>query len=201
MLSLENISHRFADHPLFSNITLQITEPRVLITGSNGSGKTTLLMIAAGLISPTSGTANFNGQAVKRLDVKKQIGISANKIVLPEFYIVREFLQFHCEQFGCALDEYWLHAFGLDVFLQTKVSDLSLGNHKKLSLLTAILHKPKLLLLDEPTNGLDTQARTALDSLFKGYTGQIIIASHDVIHDANYFERHINLNDETTEQA
>ncbi|MEP1871208.1 MAG: ATP-binding cassette domain-containing protein, partial [Paraglaciecola sp.] len=99
------------------------------------------------------------------------------------------------------LDEYWLHAFGLDVFLQTKVSDLSLGNHKKLSLLTAILHKPKLLLLDEPTNGLDTQARTALDSLFKGYTGQIIIASHDVIHDANYFERHFNLNDETTEQV
>ncbi|MEP2651682.1 MAG: ABC transporter ATP-binding protein [Paraglaciecola sp.] len=201
MLSLENISHRFANHSLFSNITLQITEPRILITGSNGSGKTTLLMIAAGLISPTSGTANFNGQAVKRLDVKKQIGISANKIVLPEFYTVREFLQFHCEQFGCALDEYWLHAFGLDVFLQTKVSDLSLGNHKKLSLLTAILHKPKLLLLDEPTNGLDTQARTALDSLFKGYTGQIIIASHDVIRDANYFERHINLNDETTEQV
>lgn len=201
MLSFEHISHKFAHHFLFSDITLQIPESRVLISGTNGSGKTTLLLIAAGLISPSSGKVKFRDQAVSEISVKNQIGISASKVALPEFFNLVEFLEFHCNQFNCELDEYWLGEFGLNPFLKTKVKDLSLGNYKKLSLLSAIMHKPALLLLDEPTNGLDKQARIALDKLFAEYPGQVIIASHDVLDDAKYFQRHIDLNGEMTTKA
>lgn len=198
MLSFDHISHQFAHHTLFSDITLQIPESRVLITGPNGSGKTTLLLIAAGLICPSSGKVKFRGQAVSELSVKKLIGISAGNVALPEFFNVKEFLAFHCNQFTCELDEYWLGEFGLVPFLNTKVKKLSLGNYKKLSLMSAIMHKPKLLLLDEPTNGLDKQARIALDKLFSEYPGQVIIASHEVPNDPKYFERHIDLSGEMT---
>jgi ABC-type multidrug transport system ATPase subunit len=198
LLSFEHISHKFSHHSLFSDITLQIPESRVLITGPNGSGKTTLLLIAAGLIYPTSGKVKFAGHGVSEINIKKRIGISASKVALPEFFKVKEFLEFHCNQFDCELDEHWLREFDLVRFLKTKVKDLSLGNYKKLSLMSAILHKPELLLLDEPTNGLDKQARIALDKLLGEYPGQVIIASHEVLHDVKYFERHIDLSCEMT---
>ena len=197
MLSFEHISHKFAHHLLFSDITLQIPESRVLITGPTGCGKTTLLLIAAGLISPSSGKVTFRGQEVTETSIKKQIGISASNVALPETFNVVEFLKFHCEQFNSELDERWLEEFGLIPFLKTKVEHLSRGNYKKLSLLSAISQKPELLLLDEPTNGLDKQARLALEKLLAGYPGQVIIASHETFDDPNYFERHIDLSCET----
>jgi ABC-2 type transport system ATP-binding protein len=197
LLSFEHISHKFAHHFVFSDITLQIPESRVLISGPNGSGKTTLLLIAAGLISPSSGKVTFRDQAVSEISVKNQIGISASKVALPEFFNVMEFLEFHCDQFNCELDEHWLDKFDLIPFLKTKVKDLSLGNYKKLSLMSAITHKPELL-LDEPTNGLDKQARLALDKLLADYPSHVIIASHDTLNAPKYFERHIDLSCEMT---
>lgn len=80
---------------------------------------------------------------------------------------------------------------GFSPFLQTRVSDLSLGNYKKLSLLTALLHEPDLLLLDEPTNGLDDDARHAMNAILSDFTGQLIIASHDTALLSLSFDREI----------
>ncbi len=68
-----------------------------------------------------------------------------------------------------------------------------MGNSKKLSLLTAMMHQPKLLLLDEPTNGLDEQAKLALNLLISEYPGQIIIASHEAVAAEDKQVRHIHL--------
>src|SRR5690606_29982959 len=128
-----------------------LAEPRVLISGANGSGKTTLLLMAAGLVKPQSGYVSFNQQDVLQANTKRQIGISASKVALPAFMTVRELLAFHRQQFARSACDEWVAHFSLDQYLSTKVADLSLGNYKKLSLLTAIMHQPALLLLDEPT--------------------------------------------------
>lgn len=193
MLVFEKISHYYQNRCVFNDFSLEMEEPRVLISGPNGSGKTTLLMLAAGLITPDSGKVNFNLEPVLATQSKKHIGISASKVTLPGFLTVAELLDFHQRQFNCMSNEHWLTQFGLKQYWHTKVDNLSLGNYKKLSLLTAVMHQPELLLLDEPANGLDDKARLALNILLSDYPGQVIIASHEAIAAEHQQVRHIQL--------
>ena len=189
----EKISHYYQNRCVFNDFSLEINEPRVLISGPNGSGKTTLLMLAAGLITPDAGNVSFKLQSVLTTESKKHIGISASKVALPGFLTVAELLDFHEGQFNCEPSEHWLTQFDLKQYLHTKVANLSLGNYKKLSLLTAVMHQPPLLLLDEPANGLDDKARSALNLLLSDYPGQVIIASHEAIAAEHQQVRHIQL--------
>ncbi|WP_438864694.1 ATP-binding cassette domain-containing protein [Neptunicella sp.] len=189
----KHISQYYQQRCLFDDFSLSIDEPRVLISGANGSGKTTLLLMAAGLIKPQSGNVTFQDQDVLLATTKPKIGISASKVVLPAFMTVTEILTFHRQQFSCDPADKWLEQFGLNQYLTTKVADLSLGNVKKLSLMTAIMHQPELLLLDEPTNGLDEQARLSLNLLISEYPGQVIIASHEALAADDQQVRHIQL--------
>ena len=193
MLVFEKISHYYQNRCVFNDFTLEINEPRVLISGPNGSGKTTLLMLAAGLIAPDEGKVSFSKQSVLTTESKKLIGISASKVALPAFLTVAELLNFHQRQFKCELSEHWLMQFDLKQYWHTKVANLSLGNYKKLSLLTAVMHQPQLLLLDEPANGLDDNARLALNLLLSDYSGQVIIASHEAMAADHLQVRHIQL--------
>lgn len=198
MLEFKNVSLGFKNLCLFNEFSLIVDEPRVLISGPNGSGKTTLLLMAAGLIQPDSGEISFKQQPVVNVNSKKSIGISASKVNLPGFFSVQELLDFHSRQFNCSVCEKWLEQFSLQDYLKTKVADLSLGNYKKLSLMTAIMHQPDLLLLDEPANGLDEKARVALNLLLSEYSGQVIIASHETLAEDHHQVRHIQLQRNTS---
>lgn len=193
MLEFKEVSQSYQNRCLFNEFSLVIDEPRVLISGPNGSGKTTLLLMAAGLVKPDSGEVSFKQQSVLGADSKKSIGISASKVSLPGFFTVQELLDFHSRQFNCEVSEKWLEQFSLQDYLNTKVTDLSLGNYKKLSLMTAIIHQPALLLLDEPANGLDEKARVGLNLLLSEYPGQVVIASHEALAAEHNQVRHIQL--------
>ncbi|NVK58323.1 MAG: ABC transporter ATP-binding protein [Alteromonadaceae bacterium] len=193
MLAFKQVGHRFASQPIFTDISLEITEPRVLITGANGIGKTSLLLIAAGLLSPTTGAVTLNGINVTAPGARENIGISASKVALPGFMSANDLLQFHQSQYGCESAQQWVSAFGLSDYLFTLIQDLSLGNYKKLSLILAIMHQPALLLLDEPANGLDVRTREVLDQCIAEYAGQILIASHEPLNFAGQPVRHLHL--------
>ena len=198
MLEFKNVSQYYQNRCLFSDFSLLIDEPRVLISGPNGSGKTTLLLMAAGLVQPDSGEVSFKQQSVLNSESKKSIGISASKVNLPGFFTVQELLDFHSRSFSCSISETWLEQFSLQDYLNTKVADLSLGNYKKLSLMSAIIHQPDLLLLDEPANGLDEKARVALNLLLSEYSGQVVIASHEALAEDHNQVRHIQLQRDTS---
>ena len=192
------MSQHYQNRCLFSDFSLVIDEPRVLISGPNGSGKTTLLLMAAGLVQPDSGEVSFKQQSVLDPVSKKSIGISARKVNLPGFFTVQELLDFHARQFNCSVSDKCLEQFSLQDYLNTKVADLSLGNYKKLSLMTATMHQPDLLLLDEPANGLDENARVALNLLLSEYSGQVVIASHEALAADHHQVRHIQLQRNTS---
>lgn len=155
----------------------------MVITGPNGCGKTTLLLLAAGLLLPQKGRIELNGEDVSQPHTKTKIGVSASRMTLPGFITAKELMQFHAEQFSLSDRDSkinsWSQRFNIEPFINTSVSNLSLGNHKKLSLILALLHQPDLLLLDEPTNGLDDKGLQVLDEVISEFTGQIIMASHD----------------------
>jgi ABC-type multidrug transport system ATPase subunit len=178
---------------VLNSLTYRFEEARYCIIGPNGSGKTTLLMLAAGLESVSAGEVTYNNEAVHLTTTKRYLGISSDKIMLPDFLTAQQLLDFHCSQHECNFPHTIIAHLGFTVQLTTQVSALSLGSLKKLSLLLALAHSPKCLMLDEPTTGLDHDSRLWLLNFLDDYQGQVIVTSHEKIFTESTYYQQIEL--------
>ena len=126
--------------------------------GPNGAGKSNTIRSIMNLINRTEGDILLNGKKLDKDDIKAKelIGYLPSEIHLYDDFTVKEMLDYHesfykndCHKRRKELVE----KLKLD---ETKmVEELSLGNSKKLGIVLAFMHEPKLLILDEPTSGLD----------------------------------------------
>jgi ABC-2 type transport system ATP-binding protein len=142
------------------NLTLNIQQGDIFgFIGPNGSGKSTTIRILLNLIFPTSGQAAIFGLDVIRdsKKIRSRIGYVPSDASIYDRMRVMEFLKFGAAFYGAERDitriAYLLDLFDLDP--GRKISDLSTGNKKKVSIIQALIHRPELLILDEPTAGLD----------------------------------------------
>ncbi len=133
------------------------------LLGPNGAGKTTTLKLLLGLLRPSQGHARILGLDCTHDSqrVKERIGFTADEPQFYDFLTGRETLDFVISVRGLDPVAAWA-ALAETVEVLDFVSQLaeltasySHGMKKKLSLLCALLHRPRVLLLDEPTNGLD----------------------------------------------
>lgn len=126
--------------------------------GPNGAGKSTTIRTLLGLIGPTKGT----GQVFGRDIVSDKAEILAETGYLPSeatFYAgmkVRDILKFsaNLRKTDCKVEAASL-CDRLQLDTSRKVDELSFGNRKKVGIVCALQHEPRLLILDEPTSGLD----------------------------------------------
>ena len=126
--------------------------------GPNGAGKSTTIRTLLGLISPTSGSAKVLGYDIvtEKENILQNIGYLPSEINFYRGMKVKDIIKYSadlrksdCSKKAGVLSE----RLGLD--LNKKVDELSLGNRKKVGIVCAVQHSPKLLILDEPTSGLD----------------------------------------------
>lgn len=126
--------------------------------GPNGAGKSTTIRTLLGLISITSGSAAvFEMDTVKsKMDVLKTIGYLPSESVLYAGMRVSEVLKFSADlrHQNCAQEAKRL-CERLQLDASRKLEELSFGNRKKVGIVCALQHQPRLLILDEPTSGLD----------------------------------------------
>lgn len=124
--------------------------------GPNGAGKSTTIRILTGLISQTSGTAKIFGENVGKTDILADIGYMPSEANFYHGMKVHEVIKYSAElrKRDCAKEAARL-CERLDLDISKKISELSLGNRKKVSIVCALQHKPRLCILDEPTSGLD----------------------------------------------
>lgn len=179
MFILKKITKSYDNYPVINDKTFQFNDARYCISGPNGCGKTTLLMLMSGIEPLDSGSITFNEQAVSLIKTTHQIGVSSDKILFPDFLTPQKLLEFHCSQHSCSFPTDIIESLNFSPQLQAKISQLSLGNLKKISLLIAISHQPLSLILDEPTTGLDNESRAWLLNYLDQYKGQVIVASHE----------------------
>ena len=126
--------------------------------GPNGAGKSTTIRTLMSLINPTSGMILIDGKKLDKndLELKKMIGYLPSEIYLYDDLTVKEILDFHESFYEKNINKrrkQLVKLLKLDE--NKKIEDLSLGNLKKLGIILALMHEPKILILDEPTTGLD----------------------------------------------
>ena len=126
--------------------------------GPNGAGKSTTIRTLLGLIKPTGGSAKVLGFDIltEKDKILKEVGYLPSEINFYSGMKVKDVIKYSadlrkakCKDKALELAE----RLGLD--MSRKVDELSLGNRKKVGIVCAVQHSPKLLILDEPTSGLD----------------------------------------------
>ena len=170
-LSCHQVSKSFGAVRALADVSLQVAPGEfVALLGPNGAGKSTLFQILTGLFVADSGEVNVLGADMARNPVAAlaQLGVGFQQMALDLNLSVRANLRFHADLHGLPRRESatrintLLAHFGLVDVADTATRSLSGGNRRKVELLRALLHEPRLLLMDEATVGLDPASRTQL---------------------------------------
>ena len=126
--------------------------------GPNGAGKSTTIRTMLGLIAPTSGSAMIFGKDVtkEKKSILQDIGYLPSETLFYQGMKVKDVLKLSADlrKKDCKAEAKML-CERLQLDTSRKIDDLSFGNRKKVAIVSALQHRPKLLILDEPTGGLD----------------------------------------------
>ncbi len=152
--------------------------------GPNGAGKSTTIRTLLGLISPSSGTAEIFGQDIRghKDKILSDIGYMPSEANFYPAMKVQEVIRFSAELRGrdCSVEAARL-CERLELDTGKKIGALSLGNRKKVSIVCALQHKPKLCIFDEPTSGLDPLMQREFYAILEERNAQgaaIFLSSH-----------------------
>ncbi len=171
MLTLSSVTKRYGAITALDNVSLHVAPGEFFgLLGPNGAGKSTLMSLAAGLRTADVGTIQLNGANVtgRAVEAKRALGLVPQSIALFTELTAEENLRIFGELQGlrgaelATRVEEALVAVHLEDRRNTVVKEYSGGMQRRLNLVAALLHRPKLLLCDEPTVGVDPQSRNAI---------------------------------------
>ncbi|MEX0315352.1 MAG: ABC transporter ATP-binding protein [Allomuricauda sp.] len=184
MIQIDNLCKRFGKNEVLRDLNLTI-EPKgiVAILGPNGSGKTTLIKSILGMVIPNEGTITISGENIrnkwkylKDIEYLPQIANFPNNLRVKE--LIRMIKDLHQQPSN---DEELISLFGLEPFLDKKLSTLSGGTKQKVNIVMTFMFDGPLIILDEPTTGLDPAALIQLKQLIqkeKSNGKTILVTSH-----------------------
>jgi ABC-2 type transport system ATP-binding protein len=167
LVQIDHVTKLFGYKVALKNITFSVPSGQICgLLGPNGAGKTTLFRLLMGILKATEGKLLIDGRDAfdDRVEVKRLIGFLPDEPVFYSYLSGREVLELSATMHGLdaasTLHRIWpiLAKLRLGDDINNYAEDYSRGMKKKLGLLLAMLHSPKLLVLDEPTNGLDVES-------------------------------------------
>lgn len=159
ILEIKNLTKYYGKARGVIDLSLELKAGEIFgFIGPNGAGKSTTIRSILNLINKNQGEVLFDGKELlyNDLEIKKQIGYLPSEVNLYEDLSVKQMLDFHERFYKDNIHERRMNLVNrLKLDETKKVSDLSLGNSKKLGIVLALMHNPRLIILDEPTSGLD----------------------------------------------
>ncbi|GAA1882635.1 ABC-F family ATP-binding cassette domain-containing protein [Lapillicoccus jejuensis] len=180
VVDLEGVSVELGDRRILDRVTWRLGPgDRIGIVGVNGAGKSTLLRALTGDVPLTAGRRKvgktvrfaFLTQEVRELDAL------GDRRVIAAVEDVRQYTTLGGKEVSASQLAQRLGFTGARQ--QTRVSDLSGGERRRLQLLRLLMTEPNVLILDEPTNDLDVETLTSLEDVLDGFGGTLLVVSHD----------------------
>lgn len=159
VIEINNLTKTFGKARGISDVSFQVEQGEIFgFIGPNGAGKSTTIRTLLSLIYPTSGSATIFGKDCVKFapEIKKEIGYLPSEVFYYDNMKVKDLLKYSASFYKKDCNKRIKElAEILDLDLNKKIEDLSLGNKKKVGIIQGLLHEPKLIILDEPTSGLD----------------------------------------------
>ena len=187
IIKTEHLTKYYGKNRGIIDLNLSVREGEIFgFIGPNGAGKSTTLRVLLGLVGPSSGSAQIFGKEVGRQqkEILEHIGYLPSEAMFYSGMRVSEILKLSEKLYkkDCHTERIKLcERFDLDV--HRKVSELSLGNRKKVAIVSAFQHDPDLIILDEPTSGLDPLMQKAFFELVeeRHHSGKTIVLSSHIL--------------------
>lgn len=186
MVKLSKVSKYYGNNIGIENIDLEIKKGEIYgFIGKNGAGKSTTIRTILKYIKASSGEIEVPD--------KKNIGYLPSEINLYDDMTVLEMIKYNDTFYDNKYLKNGLNyaeIFKLD--LDKKISDLSLGNKKKLGLVLTLMHKPEVLIFDEPTSGLDPIMQDIFFNMLKELKKKnriIFLSSHNLTEVRNICDK------------
>lgn len=196
IMEITNLTKNYGKHRGIEGVSFQVEKGEIFgFLGPNGAGKSTTIRSILGLIHCKEGSIRVCGQdAIKnREKVLRHIGYMPSEAWFYQGMTIREILKIAADvrKMDCTQEaEKLCERLQLDT--RRKISELSLGNRKKVSIVCAMQHQPELFIFDEPTSGLDPLMQNQFFSLIKEYVEQgatCMLSTHVLSEVRNYCDR------------
>jgi len=167
LVQIDGVTKRFGYKVALKDVSFSVPSGQICgLLGPNGAGKTTLFRLLMGILKATEGKLLIDGRDAfdDRVEAKRLIGFLPDEPVFYSYLSGREVLELSAAMHGLDARAAMLRISTLTAKLRlyedinNYAEDYSRGMKKKLGLLLAMVHQPKLLVLDEPTNGLDVES-------------------------------------------
>jgi ABC-2 type transport system ATP-binding protein len=159
VVDIKNLTKTYKKNRGIKNLTFSIEEGEIFgFIGPNGAGKSTTIRTLLNFIYPTSGSATIFGKDIIKdsKEIRQNVGYLPSEVHYYDDMKVIDLLKYSAGFYKKFNSKRMTElAERLDLDLNRKIEDLSFGNRKKVGIIQALLHEPKLLILDEPTGGLD----------------------------------------------
>ena len=182
VLNVKSVTMKYDEKTVLEDLVLQLPKGRIIgLLGPNGSGKTTFIKLAAGLLTPNSGSVAIEGRPVGP-ETKALVSYLPDRVYFNKERKIRQqldFFQDFYEDFDRSRAEAMLSALQIDP--EAKFKTLSKGNLEKVQLVLVMSRRAKLYLLDEPIGGVDPAARDyILNTIITNYDpdATILISTH-----------------------
>jgi putative ABC transport system ATP-binding protein len=193
LILTNNLSIKYGHQTIdFPNLKLKQGE-QVLLIGKSGSGKTTFLNLIGGLLTPHSGEVEIDGHNIVSISNSKRDKFRGENIGF--IFQTPQFIQSLDVENNLLLTQYLVGAYDknhidsllLKVGLMNRkkayLNELSEGEKQRISIVRALINKPKIILADEPTSALDDESCNQIIDLLKELSSEnntsLIIVTHD----------------------
>ncbi len=193
IIKIENFTKMYGSKVATSNVNLCVNEKDFFgFIGPNGAGKSTTIRAILGLLKPTKGHISVLGYDSWNDKHKflREVGYLPSEVSFDRGMKVKEVIDYSIKLrcLDCYEEAYSLcNEFDLDI--NRKVEELSFGNKKKVAIVLALCHNPKLIILDEPTSGLDPLMQKKFMNILteKNKKGSTIFLSSHILSEIEHY--------------
>src|SRR5262245_34997452 len=180
-----------------TDLRIAANKTTVLI-GLSGSGKSTILRLISGLLEPTTGWIEIDGEKLTRdrlPELRRRMGYVIQSGDLFPHLTARQNVLLVAQELHLGMDEMTARIEELCALTRLRGNlldrypvELSGGEQRRVSLIRALMLKPDILLLDEPMGALDPMVRAGLlidlKSLFERLNATVVLVTHDLLEAA-----------------